>query len=213
MKFYNKIPVWENKNRLKLLYEFRELVDTYFNSVEVDYMSVNPSADLIENETARQVRIEINRILGEVREVLHSAGIRPVIRYTPPSMIGGYIQHIDITLNMFNLRYYNIPYNKLIDIIDIAIGKYSRDSKRSWMRTFNPIYWSCCIFDYIARLPFVLLGRIGFDSDKAESSIIGRLIKGILYLIVVFAALLTILYYLGYLEQFKGLIQKNPPAP
>jgi len=213
MKFYNKIPVWENKKRLKLLYEFRELVDTYFNSVEVDYMSVNPSADLIENETAQQVRIEINRILGEVREVLHSAGIRPIIRYTPPSMIGGYIQHIDITLNMFNLRYYNIPYNKLIDIIDIAIGKYSRDSKRAWMRTFNPIYWSGCIFDYIARLPFVLLGRIGFDSDKAESSIIGRLIKGILYLIVVFAALLTILYYLGYLEQFKGLIQKNPPAP
>ncbi|MFB0555776.1 MAG: hypothetical protein ACETWQ_20915 [Phycisphaerae bacterium] len=84
MKIYNKIPVWENKNRLKLLYKFRELIDTYFNNVEVDYMSVNPHADIIENETARQVRIEINRSLSEVREVLHSAGIHPVIQYTPP---------------------------------------------------------------------------------------------------------------------------------
>jgi len=101
----------------------------------------------------------------------------------------------------------------LFDFVDIAIGKYSKDSKRAWIRTFNPFYWVGCVFDYIAGLPFALLDRTGFDSDKAESSIIGRCIKGLLYLIVVFAALLTILYYLGYLEQFKELIQKKPPAP
>lgn len=211
MKFYNKIPIWENKERLKLLTKFRELLNTYFNNVEFvrGYSSVEP----IENETAQGARVEINLVLSEVREVLHSAGIRPVIRCTPPPMIGGYIQDVDITLNMFNLRYYKIPHNKLFDFVDIAIGKYSKDSKRAWIRTFNPFYWVGCVFDYIAGLPFALLDRIGFDSDKAESSIIGRCIKGLLYLIVVFAALLTILYYLGYLEQFKRLIQKKPPAP
>lgn len=211
MKVYNKIPTWENKHRLKLLTNFRELLNTYFNNVE--FVRGYPSAEPIENKTAHGARVEINRVLGEVREVLHSAGISPVIQYTPPPMIGGYIQDIDIFLNMFNLRYYKIPHNKLFDFVDYAIGRYGRDSKRAWIRTFNPFYWIGCVFDYIAGLPFVLLGRIGFDSDKAESSIIGRCIKGLLYLIVVFAALLTILYYLGYLEQFKGLIQKKPPAP
>lgn len=129
MNFYNKIPIWENKERLKLLYEFRELVDTYFNIVE--NVRLDPSAELIEYETARQVRIEINRVLNEVREILHSAGLRPIIRYTPPPMIGGYIQRIDIILNMFDLHRYSIPHNKLIDFIDVAIGKYSRDSKHA----------------------------------------------------------------------------------
>ncbi len=56
--------------------------------------------------------------------------------------------------------------------------------------------------------------RVGTnDSVKAKSSIIWRCIKGLLYLIVVFAALLTILYYLDCLEQLKGLIQKKPPVP
>jgi len=211
VKFYNKIPIWENKERLKLLTKFRELLNTYFNNIEFvrGYSSTEP----IESETAQGARVEINLVLSEVRKVLHSAGIRPVFRCTPPPMIGGYIQHIDITLNMFNLRYYKIPHNKLFDVVDIAIGQYSKDSKRAWIRTFNPFYWVGCVFDYIAGLPFALLDRIGFDSDKAESSIIGRCIKGLLYLIVVFAALLTILYYLGYLEQFKGLIQNKPPTP
>ncbi|MGD2095692.1 MAG: hypothetical protein PVH77_11860 [Phycisphaerales bacterium] len=211
MKFYNKIPIWENKERLKLLYAFRELVDTYFNNVE--YVRLSPSAEPIENEIAKQKRIEMNRILSAVRNILHSAGLSPIIKYTPPRMIGGYIEHIDITLNMFNLRYYKIPHTKLFDCIDICIGIYSKDSKRAWIRTFNPFYWISCVFDYISRLPFIFLGQMGFDSGKAESSIIGRLVKGILYLIVVFSSLLTILYYLGYLEQFKELIQKKPPAP
>ena len=134
MKFYNKIPIWENKERLKILTKFRELLNTYFNNVEF----VMGMAEPIENETAQGVRVEINLVLSEVRKVLHSAGIRPVIRYTPPPMIGGYIRDIDITLNIFNLRYYKIPYNQLFDTVDIAIGKYSKDSKRTWIRTFNP---------------------------------------------------------------------------
>lgn len=204
MKVYNKITIWENKQRLKLLTNFRELLNTYFNNVE--FVMGYPSVEPIENETAQGARVEINRVLGEVREVLHSAGIRPVIRCTPPPIIGGYIQDIDITLNMFNLRYYKIPHNKLFDFVDYAIGRYGKDSKRALIRTLNPFYWVGCVFDYIAGLPFALLDRIGFDSDKAKSSIIGRCIKGLLYLIVVFSALLTILYYLGYLEQFKELI-------
>jgi len=171
VKFYNRIPIWENKKRLKLLYEYRELVVTYFNNVE--FVRGYPSAEPIENETAQGARVEINRVLGEVREALHSAGLRPVIRYTPPPMIGGDIQRIDITLNMFNLRYYSISHNRLIDFVDIAIGRYGKDSKRAWIRTLNPFYWVGCVFDYIAGLPFALLDRIGFDSDKAESSIIG----------------------------------------
>jgi TM2 domain-containing membrane protein YozV len=63
-------------------------------------------------------------------------------------------------------------------------------------------------FDFFAALPFILLGRIGFDRRKAERSIVGRIIKGILYLIEVFAAVLTTLHFLGYLEKFKAILAK-----
>jgi len=58
-------------------------------------------------------------------------------------------------------------------------------------------------------IPFYILGKVGFNQDKLEQSFLGKLIKGLLYLITVFAALLTVLEKLGYLEWFKKLIKGN----
>jgi len=48
---------------------------------------------------------------------------------------------------------------------------------------------------------------MGFNRTKAESSTIGRIIKGVFYLITVLAAAFTILYYLGYMESVKSLVR------
>ena len=59
------------------------------------------------------------------------------------------------------------------------------------------------MFEAISELPFIAIGKLGFNKQKAESSVIGRLVKGILYLIIVIAALLTILQLLELLEPVK----------
>lgn len=55
---------------------------------------------------------------------------------------------------------------------------------------FNNIqfYWLFFVLDYAISFPFYILGRIGFNRDKIEYSFVGKLIKSLLYLIIVCAA-------------------------
>jgi len=76
------------------------------------------------------------------------------------------------------------------------------------LRTINPLYWILSIIDFIVNIPFKILGKVGFNQEKLEGSFFGKLTKGTLYLMTVFAAFLTILEKLGYLEWFKKLIFK-----
>jgi len=204
MQYYNKIPIWENKRRLQLLIRYRQLMSTYFDNIE----HLRMASGIIENKEAKDARVQVNRILDEVDIVINLAGVSTIIKYTPPPIVGGYIERIDVVLNVFGMHRYHIQPDDLLGFVDRAIGIYENDSPRAWIRTFNPIYWIGYLFDFIAGLPFALLGRIGFDKNRAESSIIGRAIKAILYLVEVFAALLAILHFLGYLEEFKALFGK-----
>jgi hypothetical protein len=206
MKYYNKIPIWENKRRIEVLGKFRELILAYYNNVK--YVDRFISSDPVENEKAANIRVQINLMLNEARNAILLAGVRPNITYTPPPVIGGYVRDIDVVLNVFMLHSYGIRPTGLTDFIEIATGIYQNDAPRAFLRTINPLFWIGRVFDYIASLPFVLLGRIGFDRNKAESSALGRMVKGILYLIQVFAAALTILQLLGWLEKFKAILAK-----
>jgi hypothetical protein len=155
------------------------------------------------------VRTQINYIIDEVHQIILLAGVPTSIFYSPPPAFGGISGDIDLILNIFNLHEFQISPNMLIDLVNRAIGIYERDKIRSIFRTLNPLYWLLLILDYIMSIPFYILGKVGFNQDKLEQSFLGKLIKGLLYLITVFAALLTVLEKLGYLEWFKKLIKGN----
>lgn len=57
--------------------------------------------------------------------------------------------------------------------------------------------------DALVETPFIFIGKLGLNREKAEGSLIGRLIKGVLYLITVVAAFLTILHLLDLLDPVK----------
>lgn len=59
----------------------------------------------------------------------------------------------------------------------------------------------------MARIPFVLIGRAGFNRQKAEESLAGRVIKGVIYIITALASLLTVLQLLDYLEPAKEMVK------
>lgn len=64
------------------------------------------------------------------------------------------------------------------------------------------------MIDFIVEIPFKFIGKIGFNQEKIEFSTVGRVVKGILYLITVGEAFLTILEKLGYLNNFRAWIQR-----
>ncbi len=200
MSYYKKITIWENYRRTKLLLEFRNLVVTYFANLLV-------SGRRVENKKAQQARIEINMILDKTYFVVISAGVKPTIYYSPPPSIGGLEGDIDLIHNIFNLYRYQIEPRKILDFIERAIGIYENDRHNALLRTLNPLFWLGLILDYIVSLPFKVIGKIGFNQEKIESSITGKIIKGILYFITVLASFLTVLEKIGYLEKFISLIQ------
>jgi len=195
MKHFRKIPFWTNKARQKEIEKYISLLEDFY---------ANPYSP--EN---RNTRKEINLAINRVHIIMAKAGISPYIVYTPAPITGGYIQNVDVVLNFDNLRHYHIPEEKVFDFLYITLGKYRDDYPKSVIRTFNPLFWIGCIIDYFIIIPFNLLGWVGINKEKAESSLIGRLIKTICKSIIILAALLTALHYLGYLEVVKKFINKG----
>jgi hypothetical protein len=203
MEYYTKILPWENKRRLNRLIEFRKKVIAYFNNTEFRFLEQY----LKENEEARKIRVSINMSLDEIYEIILCAGIIPKITYTPPLAVGGLIRDIDLIHNIFHIQMYQLSPNEIIDQLERAIGKYTKNRKKALLRLINPFFYLGLLFAFIANLPFILIGRIGFDRTKVESSVIGRIIKGFFYLITILASLLAIIYYLGYMDSVRELIR------
>ncbi len=204
MRYYTKITIWENQSRLHKLSEFRKLILNYFIHSRAESLV----GERIEEKEARKARVLINRAMDEVHDIILYSGINPSIRWTPPAAVGGYIQNIDLIQNIFRIDKFMIAPNDLLDFIDRSIGIYENNHGRALARTLNPFFYVGMLFDWISELPFMLIARLGFNRERAESSIIGRTTKGALYLITVLAAFLTILHLLGYLEPVKQLVRQ-----
>ena len=162
----------------------------------------------IEEDDAKIARVAINRSIDEVHEIVFYSGINPSITWTPPPAVGGYRQNIDLIQNIFYLDSFRIDPNNVLDFLDRAIGIYESNKTSSIFRTLNPLFYIGLIFDALVEIPFIFLGKLGLNREKAESSLIGKLIKGLLYLITVAAAFLTILQLLDLLDPVKLFINE-----
>jgi len=205
--YYKKIVGWENLLRQRRLLTFRENIISYFENIEYD--DVADSID--ENEIAQEKRIEINRNLNAIQIVLASCGVSTSIYYSPPPAIGGLAGEICLFSNIFNLDGFEIPFQQIVDRIDRAIGIYAKDALWSWVRIFNPLFYVSLFLEYIASIPFILLGKAGFNQRAAEQSIIGKIVKFITELVALTASLLTILHLIGKLDVTLKFIKEFFP--
>lgn len=203
MRFYNKITFWENKRRLELLYDFHDMVVDYYNNSEYGWSSERRT----ENDKARTLRSRINLVMHEISKIVELSGILPILRWTPPPAVGGYIQNVNVIKNIFNLDVYEITPNNITDFLEQSMGIYKNGSRNAIYRTINPFYWLGLALDYLVNLPFMLLGKAGFDSKRIQDSIFGRVLKAIFYLISVLASFLTVLQLIGYLDESKLVIK------
>jgi len=161
----------------------------------------------IESDKAAEARVKINRGLAEFHSIIVLSGLKPVMTYTPPAAIGGYVQRVDLIINFFNLGDFEIGMKEVLDWVDRSIGVYENDKKRAYIRTFNPLFWLGLLVDYIVAIPFSLLGKAGFNKTKIKDSFIGRMAKFVLYVFTLIASFLTILQLTGYLEPFNAVLK------
>ena len=118
MRSYKKITILGNLQRRKLLIEFGNLIATYFNNTEYLPLAEGRS----ENEEAKQVRGEINKMLDKIHSVIISAGVRPILSYIPSPEAGGWAGDVNLIHNIFHLDSFQIKPQELVDVIQRAIG-------------------------------------------------------------------------------------------
>ena len=201
MRYFKKITVFENKKRITTLKLFKEYVKQYFNNIK----HIMYGSEISENETAKEYRSKINLILNQVHAYIIFSGVKTTIYYSPPVTTGGIAGQVDLLHNIFNFHNLQLDSKQLMDSIERSIGIYENDRVQSIIRTFNPFFWIDFVFTYFSRIPFKIIGSIGFNQNKLESSILGKIIKMILYLIMVFSAFLTVLDKLNLLDSFRSI--------
>jgi len=166
-------------------------------------MESSMAEEMLEEDAAKDARVLICRIIDKVNAIIYAAEIIPIIQYSPPPLIGGRSHNIDLVLNIFNLHRFQIHPNHLIDSIDRAIGIYTDNHHASVVRMLNPFYYIGFCFEAMSQIPFDILGKAGFNQNKIQHSLVGRIAKGIIYMFGALASVLTVLQLLGLLERFK----------
>ena len=175
----------------------------YFNNSRVGL-----GGGRVEESAAKEARREINRLRDEIHSIILNSGIDPSFSWTRPAAAGGDETEIDLIDDIFDLDQFDIGPNNVLGLIDKAIGAYDANHRSAFVRTLNPLFYLGRVLDTISDLPFIILGILGFNRQKIKASVVGRLVKGLLYLIIIVAAVLTILYLLDFVEPIKQFVHK-----
>ena len=134
--------------------------------------------------------------------------INPILTWRAPATIGGFVRKVDLVYNIFNLEDFLLDANSTIDVIDRSIGIYESNVKWARIKIFNPFFYIGLVLDFISRLPFIALGKLGLNRQMMEVSVVGRLVKSVLYLIQVIAALIAIYQFWDYWTPVKNFVRE-----
>jgi hypothetical protein len=146
-KHYSDISFGENRDRLRLLTEFRDLATQYFENSSPIMMDETT----VEEQTAAEAREAINRILRNAYVTIRMADVKTAATSSASLAYGGHGKNIDLIMNIFNIGRNNIPHHAAIDYIERAIEVYKSNRLDSFMRTINPFFWMKVFLRYKQR--------------------------------------------------------------
>ncbi len=198
---FRKIPIWENRYRLKVLIEFRQLLDQYakiFQTAEGLYASMfeynRDNPDLVQH------RSWLNQRLPIAHRAVRLTGVSLVIRrYGVP---------YDLLMNVFT-DLTGKDLQLAFDLIDQATGVYQADKPAPWFRTFSPFFWFGALADWIAEIPFHILRKLGLgaaDTSHGPARFFRGLISLGLWIIGLASSVFGILEFFGLKEACLKLI-------
>jgi hypothetical protein len=194
---HNKIPIWENKRRIKELQFFREI---YLLGV-FGTTQLLTSAATGKPFTAEECRSEINRRLPAVKEMVRLAGIS-ALRDWPTIRKDDSPARVDVLEQIWYVEKLRLSFRAPSDVVDEAIGVYQADQSYSWIRTCNPFFWLGRLIDWLVGGAFNVVALFGGNPQAARNSPTGRFIFGvgkiICGLIFLLAATCTVIEFLGF---------------
>lgn len=198
MKKYNEITFFTNKYRIEKLIDFINLVVSWSDSVEREFIRTN------ETDQSIVYRNQISRLIPEIYEIVRSAWVPHVIE----NNFQGRSVTIELVNNIFNFHRQQLSIQYLIDCLNQAIWVYENDRTSSIIRTINPFFWIGKIIKFIVSIPFKFLVSSWIISvDSEESSWIVRLLKStgalIAWVILIVGWAISITKELGHLDAIK----------
>jgi hypothetical protein len=206
---FDKIPIWENERRIKDLTFWRDLwLEGTFQGVK---LLVSPTTGKPFSSEERHA--ELNRRIPGVREMVKLAVIPTTrdwvtIRKDDPPV------RVDILEQFWYVEKLRISFRAPSDVVDEAIGKYQSDQRRSWIRTFNPLYWFGRIVDRLLSEAFNVVTIFGGNPETARGSWIGRILFVIAqfgtWLLALAAAACTVLEFMGFKTPIRHFFHLPP---
>lgn len=185
------------KSNLNFMYEFRSTVFGYW-SAESD----------LHNNSQNEQKIQLDYMTH--REKVSKSVIRA-------SRISGLtsIRQIPLTGQVFSIyddilsRHRGLhdfrDKQSVIDTINEVIGKLEYQAEEEFKKLINPFYWLQQIIVNVIGFPFLLLRLAGFESAEWEKSLLGKVLKVVIF----FALIALLLWYFGFSkEELKTLIQE-----
>ena len=206
----SNLPLWGCLNRIRVLQEFNQQVETYLNdSQESQYSEYRKTRS--KHVNTKKVREQINRMLPKASRFLREAGTYPIITVREPPFVGGRIWNIDVAENIFNLENWELSPQAITDSVQRAIGYYQDDLLNSFFRTINPFWWLMRLIAALIRIPFGILAWAGYDAGKFEESSPGKLYKAVAGFVVFvgfLASVAQILDSLGLIQPLRDVVQQ-----
>ena len=171
---YDKIPIWENKQRIKDLTFWRDL---WLQGTSPDVkVLISPATGKPFGVEER--RGELNRRIPLVREIVALADISTVRDWKTVRKDAGTVR-VDILEQFWYVETLRLSYRAPSDVVDEAIGKYQADQRGGWIRTFNPVYWIGRLIEWLIGLAFNVVRLFGRNPQTARNSRVGRTISAI----------------------------------
>ncbi len=191
---------WNARAALKRVVAFR---DAYF-----DYAQARSDCSW---QAAWGAQQRMATLAGAVAYDLHRARQAPLILVDAPAR-GRRTRLMSlaaVSLDSKTADRHHVRPGMLITMWQVAIGQYERIVRREYWKLFNPAWWLAQAVGLIVRLPFYILGAVGFDQSRAEGSIAGRGYKLVMSTLGFIAVPITILSHmknLGWLDAMANTL-------
>ena len=195
--------IWTLLHGLSILVEFRELLCRYYSGSK----PIEFSRELDETADAYRARVEINFNLLDVKRLLRGAGVGTTLLCLPNPIRGGYAHEVSVFDNLFAIHQFELSPNVVLDYVDRARGHYRKQLVPSLLYTLNPVNWLLSFLSSVVSIPFRILGIVGLDSDSAENSWLGKIVKLSGMILGLLITLGTVLEKFDLLEPLKAFLQ------
>ncbi len=158
---------WQARSALGRLQEFRAAL------LDLGRTYGDKAAGGISSPKANRTRKRMARMSAAVQEDLEYLGMGQW-RYKDAPLFGGKehenpIAYLATSASVWE-RFVGDGWPDVVFALDIAIGEYERIAERERRNLYNPFWWLRQLVGLLYRLPFYLLGEIGFDRREAERS-------------------------------------------